>query len=214
MLGSKGSDTKSAVRSATGGTGAGAPRAPRLSRRPRVPRARTPRRQVAVMTGLAFAVLLLLVGIVFLAGSMIKGVTDDEPSDLSQIVNSAATPSTTPAAEPAGCPVTPGDQSSSEAAIAAFEHAYYTLRSADAVIAVMAPGAVSYSPPEMQAGIDSIPAGTTYCMTVTGVSPGTYALELTETRPVGKGLSLRQLITTAEIDGRHFITSITDAEGI
>ena len=39
-------------------------------------------------------------------------------------------------------------------------------------------------------------------------------LELDESRPSGKGASLYQRITTAVIDGRHFITSITDAEGI
>lgn len=214
MFGSKGSDARSAVRSATGGTGSAPPRGSRLPKRPRVPRARTPRRQVAAVTALAIAVLVLLVGVVVGAASVIGRVTDDEPSNISEIVNSVATPSTTPSPEPAGCPVTAGDQSSGEGVIAAFEHAYYSLRSADAVIAVMAPGAVSYSPAEVQAGIDSIPAGTTYCMTVTGVSAGTYALELTETRPSGKGASLFQRITTAEIDGRHFITSITDAEGI
>ncbi len=136
MFGSKGSATKPAVRSATGGTGT---RPARLPSRPRMPHARTPRRQVAAVTALAIAVLVLLVGVVVGAASVIGRVTDDEPSNISEIVNSAATPSTTPSPEPAGCPVSAGDQNSGEGVIAAFEHAYYTLRSADAAIALLTP---------------------------------------------------------------------------
>lgn len=210
MFGSKGSATKPAVRSATGGTGT---RPARLPSRPRMPHARTPRRQVAAVTALAIAVLVLLVGVVVGAASVIGRVTDDEPSNISEIVNSAATPSTTPSPEPAGCPVSAGDQNSGEGVIAAFEHAYYTLRSADAAIALLTPPGAAPFAADMQSAINATPEGTTYCMTVTGVSAGTYAMELTESRPSGKGASLFQRITTAEIDGRHFITSITDAEG-
>ncbi len=210
MFGSKGSAPKPAVRSATGGTGT---RPARLPSRPRMPHARTPRRQVAAVTALSIAVLVLLVGVVVGAASVIGRVTDDEPSNISEIVNSVATPSTTPSPEPAGCPVSAGDQNSGEGVIAAFEHAYYTLRSADAAIALLTPGAAPFAA-DMQSAINATPEGTTYCMTVTGVSAGTYAMELDESRPSGKGASLYQRITTAVIDGRHFITSITDAEGI
>ncbi|MFC3963013.1 hypothetical protein [Nocardia jiangsuensis] len=94
-------------------------------------------------------------------------------------------------------------------AILAFQYAYYVDRSGAAARQLVAPEA-AVSPAEViQRGIDSIPAGTTHCVRITGVGDNRYSVEVTEQRPGGVPASYsRQTVTTAEIGGRTLITGI------
>jgi len=95
-------------------------------------------------------------------------------------------------------------------AIAWFEAAYYVRRDGARARTVVSADAVISDARTIQAGIDSIPAGTLYCVHIRPLAAGLYAVELTETRPDGTSVSWSQHITTTEIDGRAMMTSITD----
>ena len=112
-----------------------------------------------------------------------------------------------------------GDQDSGPGVIEAFNHAYYTLRSAAAARAVAAPGAVA-DEPVMQGYIDKIPAGTTHCLTISPLSPNTFRVVLTEIPPTSgqpgrpgdpsptPPVAIHQKITTVESGGKVWIASI------
>ncbi|MFX0581125.1 hypothetical protein [Nocardia nepalensis] len=93
-------------------------------------------------------------------------------------------------------------------AITAFEASYYVARDAGQARAVVSSDAAVPSIDQIQAGIDSVPPGTTYCVQIHPLESGQYLVELTEIRPGQAGMTWRQRISTIEIDGHAMITSI------
>ena len=106
----------------------------------------------------------------------------------------------------------PGGTSDGVAAILAFDHAYYVERSGAKARAVVTPEAPVGSAETIQGGIDSVPQGTEHCLAVTETAPGRYAVTLSELRPDGSTKKYEQVVTTADRDGRTYITSIGDAK--
>ncbi|MFC9837624.1 hypothetical protein ACFVKB_28015 [Rhodococcus sp. NPDC127530] len=106
----------------------------------------------------------------------------------------------------------PGGTSDGVAAILAFDHAYYVARSGAKSREVVAPDAPLGSAETIQGGIDSVPEGTEHCLAITESEPGRYAVTLSELRPDGSTKKYQQVVTTADRDGRTYITSIGDAK--
>ncbi|WP_433635579.1 hypothetical protein [Nocardia sp. CA-120079] len=104
-----------------------------------------------------------------------------------------------------------GGTGSGPEAILAFEHAYYVARSGEQARAVVAADAAVSTVERLQTGIDSVPLGTTYCVTVREQSPATFAIELSEMRPGLPKTVYQQQITTTVRDGRTLITGISAA---
>ncbi|MFI9509040.1 hypothetical protein [Nocardia sp. NPDC052566] len=97
-------------------------------------------------------------------------------------------------------------------AITRFEAAYYEARDARMAREVVAIDAAVPHAAEIQAGIDSVPPGTTYCVQIRRLVAGQYLVELTEVRPGFAESKWRQRISTAtDGNGKHVITSITAA---
>ncbi|MBF6171139.1 hypothetical protein [Nocardia blacklockiae] len=179
--------------------------------RPPCPRPyrRQPRVAAAVIAGLVCAVVLVV------AFSGRDTSQSDGPGPAAVI--SATAPAAAPPAT--GCPPRPsedavsgngsGDDSSGPGAIFAFEHAYYRLRSGDQARAVATPDAALPPAQEIQRGIDTVPPGTGYCVTVAPAGPDTWAVDLAEQRPGHPAEIYRQTITTTSRDRRVLITGIT-----
>ncbi|MBF6063475.1 hypothetical protein IU500_18490 [Nocardia terpenica] len=91
--------------------------------------------------------------------------------------------------------------------IAAFEYAYYTRRSADAAMAVLAPEA-GIQAQALAAGIASIPAGSTHCVAVTPLAEGAESVHLVEVHPDRTRVDYLQTINTRTDNGRVLITNI------
>jgi hypothetical protein len=179
---------------------------------PRPPSTRSPRRRRLLFAYLA------VVGLV--VGALIAAFTGDDSDTAAaltpSVVATTAAP-TTPAA-PAGpdCSMPAGDQYSGAGVIAAFEHAYYVQRSGAAAHTLVSPDAPPSAPftivANIDAGIATVPAGTTYCLDIDALRPGVFTLTLTEAGPDGApGVQYRQRITTTEVDGRYVIASIEQA---
>ncbi|QBS41354.1 hypothetical protein DMB37_15695 [Nocardia sp. CS682] len=96
----------------------------------------------------------------------------------------------------------------SHQAIVAFEHAYYVARDASEARAGVASDAAVPPREQLQAGIDSVPVGTTYCVRIRALVWGQHLVELTEVRPGEPETTWKQRISTAEVDGHVVITSI------
>ncbi|WP_080512494.1 hypothetical protein [Rhodococcus opacus] len=106
----------------------------------------------------------------------------------------------------------PGGTSDGVAAILAFDHAYYVARNGAKAREVATPDAPLGSAEMIQRGIDSVPEGTEHCLAITETEPGRYAVTLSELRPDGSTKRYEQVVTTADRDGRTYITSIGDAK--
>jgi len=102
-----------------------------------------------------------------------------------------------------------GDGSGTEA-VFAFQHAYYVDRSAEQARESVAADAAVPPAPDIQQGIDTIPMGTTHCLSITpGAFVGQYTVVITEHRPDAAPISYNpQLVTTEDIGGRTVITGI------
>ncbi|MEV0111120.1 hypothetical protein AB0H42_33015 [Nocardia sp. NPDC050799] len=109
----------------------------------------------------------------------------------------------------------PGGTVDGPDAILAFHHAYYALRSASAARAVVTIDAQVPSAADIQAGIDSLPADTRYCVHVapapyTTAGQQRWCAELAQQYPGAPETILRQAVTTrTDGDGRALITAIT-----
>ncbi|WP_405161518.1 hypothetical protein OG203_35075 [Nocardia sp. NBC_01499] len=127
-----------------------------------------------------------------------------------------------PAAQAGGdCPATPvvaggtvrgsgtGGTESGPGVVMAFETAYYVTRSGIAARAVTTPDANVPAAETIQAGIDTIPVGTRFCVVVDPAGPNSWQVDLTETRPGRAPVVYRQTVTTTVVDGRVLITGIT-----
>ncbi|WP_433662689.1 hypothetical protein ACQPW1_11400 [Nocardia sp. CA-128927] len=91
----------------------------------------------------------------------------------------------------------------------AFETAYYVTRSGIAARAVTTADANVPAAETIQAGIDTIPAGTRFCVVVDPAGPNLWQVDLTETRPGRAPVVYRQTVTSTVVDGRVLITGIT-----
>ncbi|MVU77114.1 hypothetical protein GPX89_07615 [Nocardia sp. ET3-3] len=94
-------------------------------------------------------------------------------------------------------------------AIAVFEAAYYRDRDGGRARALVAESAAVADAPAIQAGIDSIPVGTTYCARIRRLDLGLYGVEIHEVRPGEPESIWRQQIATSDRDGHTLITAIT-----
>jgi hypothetical protein len=106
----------------------------------------------------------------------------------------------------------PGGTDSGPAAILWFQHSYYVERSGQRARQVVAPEAPVSPAATIQQGIDSVPAGTEHCLTITAQEPGRYLVEMTVRGPNGATTLYRQDVTTMDRDGRTLITGITSAD--
>ncbi len=135
----------------------------------------------------------------------------------------AAAPATTASAAPTADPHCPAERTGSTVqgngsggtdsgpdAIFGFQHAYYVARSGEQARALVAPDAAVPPAPDIQRGIDTIPAGTTHCVRITpGAFVGQYTVVVTEHRPGSAPLAYNpQLVTTIRIGNRTLITGI------
>ncbi|MFE3543285.1 hypothetical protein ACFXK0_09955 [Nocardia sp. NPDC059177] len=104
----------------------------------------------------------------------------------------------------------PGGTDSGVSAILAFQHAYYVARSGDQARTLVAANAALPSGADIQAGIDTIPAGTTHCLAIVpGSEDGQYLVTITEYRPDEVPIRYNpQLVGTAVVGGKTLITSI------
>ncbi|MCM6774686.1 hypothetical protein NDR87_12865 [Nocardia sp. CDC159] len=202
---------------------------PRPRRRPRVgrdgpgaaaspdsPRARPSRLRIVLV--LAVAVLLLTAAAAFALYLLRDGGTARKGSGPPAVTMQLSAVTTDAAA--GDCPTEqgngvlrsaePGGTESGPAAILWFQHSYYVQRSGERAWEVVAPGAAVPPPAVIQRGIDSVPVGTTHCVRVATQTGNRFTVEVTERRPgdIPKTYD-RQTVTTAVVDGRTLITSIT-----
>ncbi|MDO3648454.1 hypothetical protein [Nocardia mangyaensis] len=103
-----------------------------------------------------------------------------------------------------------GGTDSGIAAILAFQHAYYVARSGDEARTLVASNAALPSGAAIQAGIDTIPVGTTHCLEIApGPADGQYLVTITEFRPDAVPIVYNpQLVDTATVGTKTLITSI------
>ncbi|WP_235581820.1 hypothetical protein [Rhodococcus sp. Leaf278] len=191
--------TTSPIASATGPARSGVP-----SSSPRLPRSR--RR--------AFAALGAVVCAAVAAAVLLSGGDSEPDTTASDTIVASSVAPTTVAAGP-DCSMPTGDQNSGPGVIAAFEHAYYVQRSGAVAHALVSPNAPASAPftveANLDAGIATVPAGTTYCLDIDPLRTGSYTLILTESGPNGPGTQYRQRITTDQVDGRYVIAAIEQA---
>ncbi|WP_433709713.1 hypothetical protein ACQP2U_24950 [Nocardia sp. CA-084685] len=156
-------------------------------------RTRVPRRGWGGLgAALGVAALLVVVGINSVA---------DESDTMPAIPTLTAGPPTTTQPPSSACAGlagqtvtdTEGDTHGLAGVIAAFEHAYYTQRSAEAALRLVAPEA-GLTSEALTAGIASIPAGTTHCVAITPIADGTAEVHLAERHPDGQRVDYLQLI--------------------
>ena len=188
-----------------------APTPPPVPKRPRKRDSRSPRlRYVAALTGVValvgWFVLRLLTGNDEHAQERIADETDTSETAPTLDV----TPPTPAAAETdaTACRTDPGDQKTGPGVIAAFEHAYYVTRSGTAVRALTTPDASLPAKEKIQAGIDTVPTGTTHCVRITPIAVGIYSVALAEMRPGQPPAQFPQTITAKELGGRWFVDVI------
>ncbi|MQY28995.1 hypothetical protein [Nocardia aurantia] len=104
----------------------------------------------------------------------------------------------------------PGGTDTGPDAIMWFQHSYYVERSAERAWRVVAPGAAVSPAAVIQRGIDSVPAGTGYCVWVVTLDAAKYSVQVTERRPGAAPTTYdKQTVTTTVVDGRTLITGIT-----
>ncbi|MGY2087917.1 MULTISPECIES: hypothetical protein [Nocardia] len=170
-------------------------------------RARVPRRMwVWLAACLVVAAVLAGLGFSWIA---------DTPATVTAIPTLiAAPPATTPPSRGActglsGHTVTDseGDTHSVAGVIAAFEHAYYVQRSAEAALRLVAPEA-GLVVEALAAGIASIPAGTTHCVAITAITDGAAEVHLVQRQPDGQRVDYLQLINVCHGPAGVVITNI------
>ncbi|WP_054813047.1 hypothetical protein [Nocardia arizonensis] len=179
---------------------------------------RRSRRWLAPLAGsVAAAILVGLAFFQFRGGPAPQSVASSTPAEM--IVVPAATPGTAVAQCPAqrvGDRIQgngAGGVDSGPAAIFAFQHAYYVARSGTLARTLVAPNASVSAAPAIQQGIDSIPVGTNYCVSLTpGVSEGQYVVVVTEYRPGTAAFTYNpQTVATARVGDKTLITGISPA---
>ncbi|MGY4101961.1 hypothetical protein ACW2Q0_20790 [Nocardia sp. R16R-3T] len=107
----------------------------------------------------------------------------------------------------------PGGTVGAVPVIFAFQRAYYGARSGEQVRALVLPESPVSSAETIQQGINTIPASTAYCLTITEHQPTHFLVEVFERRPSGETKTYRQNVTTVDRDGRTFIDTVSNADG-
>ncbi|MGW4533122.1 hypothetical protein ACWEOI_19445 [Nocardia sp. NPDC004340] len=104
----------------------------------------------------------------------------------------------------------PGSTRSGPEAILALQSRYYVDRSGKAVREMYAPDAPAPSIEQIQAGIDSIPVGTTYCVQIMpGPFDGQHIMVVTEQHPdATKRTWAPQLVMTTQFGGATLISAL------
>ncbi|WP_433593926.1 hypothetical protein [Nocardia sp. CA-145437] len=104
----------------------------------------------------------------------------------------------------------PGSTRSGPEAILALQNRYYVDRSGKAVREMYAPDAPAPSIEQIQAGIDSIPVGTTYCVQIMpGPFDGQHIMVVTEQHPdATKRTWAPQLVITTQFGGATLISAL------
>jgi hypothetical protein len=177
------------------------------------------------LRGYVIAGAMLAVVLVIGAGAALalSGGEDNTPTPQWTPAESIAPPpaSANTAPDPATCPsrtvdtVTTGRDaggtSSGPDVIKAFEYAYYVERDGHKARSYASELARMGSAESMQTYIDTaLVPGTVHCVTITDRGPGLWALDLTETPPAGsEPVVIKQVVQTAQIDGRFYIVAIT-----
>ncbi|MET8778993.1 hypothetical protein ABZV58_28655 [Nocardia sp. NPDC004654] len=161
-----------------------------------------------LLTALSVAAVLVVAGIVSIADR------DYTPAMIPTLT--ASPPTTTTSAAAGACAglsgqtVTDGqgDTHSQAGVIAAFEHAYYVQRNAEAALRLIAPE-VGIIPEALAAGIASIPPGTVHCVAITPIADGAADVHLVELHPDGQRIDYLQLINVGHNpDGATVITNV------
>ncbi|WP_067813586.1 hypothetical protein [Nocardia inohanensis] len=108
----------------------------------------------------------------------------------------------------------PGSTRSGPEVILALQNRYYVDRSGAKVREMYAPDAAAPSVAQIQAGIDSIPAGTTYCVQIVpGPFDGQHVMVVNETHPDStKKTWPPQLVLTVTSGDRTLISAIVPLE--
>lgn len=183
-----------AVIDTLGGGSSAPPHTPGVAAGPR----RTPRRRGTVIAiGLAVAAFLAV--IVWAAQ---RPSTSHAPVPALTALPPSTAVSTT---APDECHADPGDQTSGEAVIRAFEFAYYVTRSAEQARKLATPTSSVQPAAALQRVIDALPPGTGYCLHLAPIGGEAYVAVLTEKRPGQLPQQWTQTITTARIQGRWYV---------
>ncbi|MDV6211886.1 hypothetical protein R3Q08_26860 [Rhodococcus erythropolis] len=191
-----------------------APTPPTAPKRPRKKDSRSPRRRyvaalIVVVALLGWFVLHLLSGNDERAQERIADETDtSETAPTLDVTPPAPASAPTTETDATACRTDPGDEKSGPGVIAAFEHAYYVTRSGAAVRALTTPDTSLPTTEKIQAGIDTVPTGTSHCVRITPIAAGIYSVALSEMRPGQPPAQFPQTITAKEFDGRWFVDVI------
>ncbi|MGW4366382.1 hypothetical protein ACWEKT_12120 [Nocardia takedensis] len=177
-----------------------------------------PRWLVPLAGSVAAAVLLAVALLQFRGGPAPQSVASATPTEIVIVPASAAGNPV-----PARCPAErvgdriqgngAGNLDSGPAAIFAFQYAYYVARSGTLARTAVSDQAAVSAAPAIQQGIDTIPAGTTHCVSMTpGAVTGQYLVTVTEYRPGTAAFTYNtQAVSTARVGDRTLITGIAPA---
>ncbi|UGQ55200.1 hypothetical protein LRL17_30330 (plasmid) [Rhodococcus qingshengii] len=182
----------------------------------------------AAVIGAAAAVAVFVIGGGAIAASALGGGDDDAPMNVAEIAPATTSTATTSQTPTSSVPQSwcspspeagvvrgsgPGGTGSGPDAILAFDHAYYVERSGAKARALLVSDAQvkSATAEELQAGIDTIPAGTEHCVEIRPTEPNTFAVTLEQRYLDGSRVSGRQIVKVTDVGGRTLITSIGKA---
>lgn len=190
--------------------------------RPRSSRRRTRGLLIAV-TAFAVVVIASVAAGAWAIDSMSSTSADSGPDAPAAIDNAVAPVSQPPVADPDDpCPetttahVTTGDDEGGlvggAEVIKRFNYAYYVWRSGTRAREVVAPDTHQVgSAADLDGAISSIPAGTTFCLSITDRGHGLWAVQLAHNTPNPADRALwYQLVQTVDDHGRTWIVSIND----
>ncbi|WP_067564399.1 hypothetical protein [Nocardia acidivorans] len=176
-------------------------------------------------------VLAVVAVVAAVAVQMAKMTPDDKSGPMPTVAapppTSAVTSSAAPvaAANPALCPNEmsgtsirgngPGSTKSGPDVILALQNRYYVERNGERVHEMFAPDATAPSVADIQAGIDSIPVGTKYCVQIMpGPFGGQHIMVVSETHPDNSSkVWPPQLVMTSTSGDRTLIASIVPLQG-
>ncbi|GAB2709423.1 hypothetical protein [Nocardia thraciensis] len=105
-----------------------------------------------------------------------------------------------------------GDPATVAGVIATFQDAYYTLRSAEAAVKVVAPES-GITEGSLADGIATIPKGTRYCVAITPVTLNTAHVHIVETRPDRTRVDYLQVVNTISTTGGGLLISHVQGQG-
>ncbi|QLY29309.1 hypothetical protein [Nocardia huaxiensis] len=182
----------------------------------------TERTWIAPLLGV-LAVLAVVAAIAVQVGKMSSSGEPDGPPAVA--LPTAETSGAQPAADTTGtCPSEingehvrgngTGSHRSGAEVILAVQSRYYRDRSGQQVFEMFAPDAAAPTAAQIQAGIDTIPAGTTHCVQIMpGPFTGQHIMVVTETHPDGTRRTWPpQLVLTTLVGDKWFVASIVPLE--